>query len=239
MDIDWQAGRVGGIDFERTNELCQEFGFRRLAEQISQLGCQETLAAPQGTYRTVRTPDELLELAEQMSQQTRISLDIRTTSTSARWAEIVGCSFAWREGQACYVPVRAPVGEMQLDPSGTLAALRPILENPAIEKVGQNLKFSLVVLRSVDIALAGIRCDTMVADYLLDPGQRNHDLEDLARRHLKRTTTKLEDLIGTGKKQKRLAELPLPLVAEFVAERADVCLPLGRDFGEKISRSKG
>jgi len=235
IEIDWQAGRVGGIDLGRTNELCQEFGFRRLADQIAQLTVQDAPVAWSVTYRTVTTADELVELAAEMSQQTRLAFDIITTSPSPRWAEIVGYSFAWHEGQAYYVPVRAPDGETQLDPNTTLATLRPIFEDAGIEKAGQDLKSSLAVLRSVDIALAGITCDTMVADYLLDPGQRNHHLDDIAQRYLNHSMTGIQVLVGTGKRQKRLDELPLSQVAGPAAEAADVVFRLARILEEKLA----
>ncbi len=91
----------------------------------------------------------------QMSLQKRISFDTETTHIAPRFAEIVGYSFAWKEGESYYIPVRAPEGETRLDPKQTLAALRPILENPAIEKVGQNLKYDMIVLRTAGVEMRG------------------------------------------------------------------------------------
>ena len=235
VDIDWQAGRVGGIDFELVDELCQEFGFRQLADQISQLAIPEAPSTPVVHCRIVNTQGELTEVAEQLSQQSRIAVDVTTTSTSAGGGDIIGCSFAWIEGEACYVPLRAPAGETPLDPDRVWAVLKPVLESAAVEKVGENLKFSLVALRGVGVALAGISCDTMVADYLLDPGQRNHDLADLARRYLNRITTRLQDLIGTGKNRRGLDDLPLSQAAEFAAERADVAFCLAEILEKQLA----
>jgi len=121
---------------------------------------------------------------QQLSRQQHIVVDTESTSTDPRWAEIVGYSFAWEPGSGYYVPVRAPIGERKLDPQLVLDMLRPVLEDPAIGKIGQNIKYDLIVLRNAGIAMAGVAFDTMVADYLLDPGERNHSLDDLSRRYL-------------------------------------------------------
>ena len=224
--IDWNEGRVAEIDQSAVQSLCQEFGFRRLAERLAGLTTQAEPATAQAEYRTVATLAELDELVQQLSQQSQISIDTETTSTRPRSAEIVGYSFAWQEGDACYIPVRAPEGDPQLDPATVRDALRPVLENPDIQKVGQNLKYDMVVLRSAGIALRGIAFDTMVADYLIVPGERNHSLDDLAARYLDHTTIKISELIGTGKKQKRMDQVPVAQVTPYAAEDAEVPLRL-------------
>ena len=105
-------------------------------------------------------------------------------------------------------------------------ALRPILENPAIAKIGQNLKYDIVVLRSAGIALRGVAFDTMVADYLLDSGERTHNLDHLARKYLAHETIKIDEVIGTGKNQKRMDQAPVAAVGRYAAEDADVPLRL-------------
>ena len=92
---------------------------------------------------------------------------------------MVGCSFCWQAGEAYYLPLRAPAGEPQLDPRAALDALREVLENPAVKKVGQNLKYDMIVLQSAGIKMAGAEFDTMIASYLLDAGERNHSLDEL------------------------------------------------------------
>ena len=137
-----------------------------------------------------------------------------------RWAEIVGISLSWNEQQAYYLPLRGPQGSRLLDPQTTLDALRPVLEDPAIGKLGQNLKYDRIVLRNAGIELAGTPFDTMVASYLLDAGQRNHNLDDLAKRYLHHVTIKIEELIGSGKHQKRMDEVPMPQITDYAAEDA-------------------
>jgi len=224
--IDWSVGRVTETDHEQVQALCREFGFRRLAERLGGLAAKTKTATVPVDYRTVATLDELNELVGKLSEQTQISVDTETTSTLPRFAEIVGYSFAWKDGQAYYVPVRAPAGDPQLDPVTVRDALRSVFENPDIRKIGQNLKYDMVVLRSADIRLRGVACDTMVADYLIVSGERNHSLDDLASRYLGHTTIKISELIGKGKKQKRMDQVPVAQITPYAAEDADVPLRL-------------
>jgi DNA polymerase I len=233
LEIDWRAAAAGKFDPAGAAELFSEFGFHTLTSQMRE---RVKVAAPAFThqYEAITTPERLQWLIDQMSSQTQISIDTETTSLFPRWAEIVGYSFAWKPGQAYYVPVRAPVGEACLDPSQTLAALRPVLENPAIAKVGQNLKYDMIVLRAAGVNLAGVTFDTIVASYLLDAGERVHNLDELAGRYLNHTTTKIGALIGSGKNQKRMDEVPLAEITHYAAEDADVALRLVPLLDEKL-----
>ena len=226
---DWNAGRVGGFDQQRLADLFAEFGFRTLGDRFAKLGgapVAETSSTWDADYQIVDSPAKLADLVQTLSQQSLISVDTETTHVMPRWAEIVGYSFAWAPGSAVYVPVRGPAGETVLDPAATLEALRPVLENPAIAKIGQNLKYDMIVLRSVGVRLAGTTFDTMVASYLLDAGERNHNLDDLATRYLNHTNIKISELIGKGKNQKRMDDVPIAQVGPYAAEDADVPLRL-------------
>ncbi|MBP90923.1 MAG: DNA polymerase I [Planctomycetaceae bacterium] len=234
IEVDWKAGRVGGVDADAASELCREFGFRRLAEQVSRMAAIEAPTEWKADYRTIATEEDLLQLVEAMSRVSRISVDTETTSTNPRWAEIVGYSFAWREGEAYYVPVRAPQGEPQLDPQATLDRLRLLLEDARIEKIGQNLKYDIIVLRNVGVELRGVSFDTMVADYLLVPGERSHSMDDMASRYLNHKTISIKELIGSGKKQIGMAEVPVKQVTDYAAEDADVPLRLATILGKKL-----
>jgi DNA polymerase-1 len=243
IEVDWEAGRIGRFNLEAARELFREFGFRQLSERLTSLAAKmprtelrkEEQAPWDADYRTIATLAELETLVAQMSQQQRISIDTETTSTSPRFAEIVGYSFAWEPGKAYYVPIRAPQGDPQLDAKRALELLRPVLENPAIEKVGQNLKYDVVVLRSAGVKVQGLAFDTMVADYLLSPGERTHDMDDLSRRYLKHETIKIAELIGTGKNQKRMDEVPIGRITDYAAEDADVPLRLRELLGQKLA----
>ena len=240
LAIPWKSARPGHLgvghgDHARARALFEEFGFRRLAERLSDVlgtgyplagrvpseaGTQSVPDAIQPVYRAIDTPEALSALVAEMRRQKRISVDTETTHIWPRWAEIVGISFSWNEQEAYYLPLRGPEGSRLLDPQATLGALRQVLEDPAIGKLGQNLKYDRIVLRNVGIELAGTPFDTMVASYLLDAGQRNHNLDDLAKRYLHHVTIKIEELIGSGKHQKRMDEVPVPQITDYAAEDA-------------------
>ncbi len=236
--IDWDAARVRGVNRQALFELFNELGFRGLKEKFAALPEEEPLEQVPVHYEAIDTPERLAWLVAQLEQQTAFSFDTETTHLWPRWAEIVGYSFAWNDCQGYYVPVRAPAGEPCLDPNETAAALRGVLENPDIAKVGQNLKYDMIVLRSAGIELRGARFDTMVASYLLDAGERNHNLDELALRYLRHRTTKIHELIGTGKDQKRMDEVPLAQVTHYAAEDADVAWRLRAPLAARMKEAE-
>ncbi|MHB8902140.1 MAG: 5'-3' exonuclease H3TH domain-containing protein, partial [Thermoguttaceae bacterium] len=240
VPIDWQGGRVRGVDGEGLSALFRQFNFRALTDKAAALKAETAEPAPgrKPAYRLVDSSGALQALAGELAEQKWISVDTETTHIWPRWAEIVGYSFAWKEDEAWYIPVRAPEGDPCLDPAEVLETLRPILENPSILKIGQNLKYDYVVLRSAGVHLAGIAFDTIVASYLLDAGSRNHNLDELARRYLQHETIKIKDLIGTGKNQRRMDEVPVALVTDYAAEDAIVPVWLRPILERKLAESE-
>lgn len=226
VEIDWARGRLGGFDRERALAIFAEYGFHRFGDQLRQLTVAEAPPAWQAEYHLVNTPAALAEFLAELRKQSCLSLDTETTSVSPTQADLVGLSFAWKPGEAYYLPVRAPAGEPRLDLDAVLAALRPTLEDPAVGKIGQNLKYDLLVLRSAGVRLRGIVFDSMVASYLLDAGERNHNLDELAQRYLHHTTIRIGELIGKGKDQKTMDEVPLQAITDYACEDADVPLRL-------------
>jgi DNA polymerase-1 len=227
VSVDWAAARTGQIDPDRALSLFRGLGFRSLTDRMLALaGVEVEPETWEADYRCVRTQDELAAMVDRMSEAAQISFDVETTHIMPRWAEPVGYALACRPGEAYYVPVRSPDGETCLDPDVVLSALRPLLEEPKIEKIGQNLKYDIIVLRSAGGKLAGVAFDTMLASYLLEAGERNHNLDDLSRRYLEHETIKISSLIGSGKKQKRMDEVPLDEITPYAAEDADVPLRL-------------
>lgn len=234
MDLDWTAGRVGGIDQNAVGELCREFGFRQLAERLANLTVKEAPSEWQAKYETIATLERLEWLVGEIRKAGQVVIDTETTSIHPRFADIVGYSFCWKEGEAYYLPVRAPAGEPQLPRQTVTAHLRELLEDPSIQKIGQNIKYDQIVLRSTGVLLQGVAFDTMVADYILDPGERNHNLDDLAKRYLNHSNITIASLIGTGKKQKQMDEVPVELITQYAAEDADVPLRLERILAKRL-----
>ncbi|HEY2892610.1 MAG TPA: DNA polymerase I [Pirellulales bacterium] len=238
IEIDWEAARVRGVDRARLNELFTHLGFHSLAQKFSALPEQTRAEPAAGTYEAIDSQERLDWLIAELSQQDSFALSLETTHVWPRWAEIVGYAFSFREAEAYYVPVRGPEGTCCFDGPKVLAALRPVLENPAVEKVGRDLKYDMVVLRAAGVQLAGARFDDMVASYLLDAGERKHQLDETSERLLNHKTMPLAELIGSGKNQKGIAEVPLAGIARYAGEQADIALRLRPMLSERLRQSE-
>jgi DNA polymerase-1 len=194
-------------------------------------------------YQLVDTPKEFEAFFKKLAKQKRFAVDIETTSLSPLEADVVGYAFSWKEGEAYYLAVRGPAGAAVLDPAQTLERLRPLLEDAAVAKVNQNIKYDLLVLRGQGVRPAGIAGDPMVADYLLHAGERSHNLEELARRYLNHRVIPITDLIGKKAKNKpqlRMDEVDPGRVATYAGEDADVAWRLcGLLEGELDKASRG
>ncbi len=224
LAIDWRDA-----NFSRRNPLglqskFAEFGFRRFAERlvgnIPMVAVEAQQWLPE--YTTVDTPAKLQWLVSQLRSAKLISLDTETTSTNPRWAEPVGFSFCWEIGKAAYIPLRAPQGCATLSIETVRDALQAILGDTTIPKIGQNIKYDLIVLRQQGIEVRGVVLDTMVADYLIDPGQRDHSLDDLARRYLQHKTTKITELIGSGRDQITMDQVPVDQITDYACQDVDI-----------------
>ena len=178
-------------------------------------------------YQLVDTPDKIQNLVTILQEAKEICLDTETTSTDPIQARLVGLSFSIKEGQGWYVPV--------YENKAALERFRPIYENPNILKVGQNLKYDLQVLLNHGIELQGRMFDTMIAHYLLHPEMR-HGMDYLAEAYLHYQTIHIDELIGTGKKQKSMAELSPEEVYAYACEDADITLRLKNLFAPELEK---
>jgi DNA polymerase-1 len=223
MEIDWEALKIQSPDREALLALCGECGFHGFRNELGPPPEAERAAeAPWvADYRLVDTPESFAAFLDELRRQPRFCVDTETTALDPLRAELVGLSFAWKEGEAYYVAVRGPEGSRHLDATSAMAALRPILEDPAVEKVGQNLKYDMLALHVAGVDLAGPITDTMILSYLLESGERNHNLDQLSQRLLGHTMIPISDLIGKGKAQRRMDEVDVAKVAEYAGEDAD------------------
>ncbi|PQO29994.1 DNA polymerase I [Blastopirellula marina] len=243
IEWDWAQYLVGPTDAKACEAICDEYGFRTLPKQLQALSASEAgevnapvsqLQQDQLDYQTINTLDELRELVTVLAAQTRISIDTETTHTSPRWADLVGISVAWKPGVARYIPIQSPEEDVQLPLDEAIEILRPVLEDPNVKKLGQNLKYDEIVFRGVGVQLAGVDFDTMIAHYLLEAGARSHGLDELARRYLQHETVKISELIGTGKKQILMSQVPLEKVSYYACEDADIPLRLFEILNERL-----
>ena len=155
------------------------------------------------------------------NERKQFVFDTETTNIDVYSAELVGLSFAIKAHEAWYLPMPANREECQKK----LELLRPLFEDESILKIGQNLKYDISMLAQYGIAVKGKMFDTMLAHYLLEPEQR-HNMDYLAEVYLNYITIPIEDLIGKGRQQKTMREVPIELVKEYAAEDADITLQL-------------
>jgi DNA polymerase-1 len=190
-------------------------------------------------YHLVDTSEKFHAFLGQLREQRRVAVDFETTSLEPRRSQLVGLAFSWQAGEAWYLPVRGPEGERRLDETETLAQLRPILENPEVAKVNQNIKYDVTVLRQHGVIVAGVVGDSMVADYLLHAGERSHNIEDLANRYLNHPVIPIADLIGKkGKSQLCMDQVPTARIAEYAGEDADVAWRLCDLLERELQKQK-
>ena len=195
---------------------------------------------PDRVWETIDSPDKFREFLDLSRAQPRFCVDLETTHVDSMRAEIVGWAFSWSSGTGYYIPVRGPVGSALLDPAEVLEALRPVFANPSIEIVNQNIKYDLNVLSRVNFHVESDRLglDPMVGDYLLDAGARSHSLDVLIGKYLGIKSIPISDLIGSGKQQKNMIDIPVEKVAEYASEDADLTLRIADLITERL-KSEG
>ncbi|MDP5070821.1 MAG: DNA polymerase I [Congregibacter sp.] len=201
---------------------------------------QEAASADQH-YVTIFDKATLDEWLARLSAAPLFAFDTETTSLNYMQAEIVGVSFAVQRGEAAYVPLAHsyPGAPAQLDRDAVLAALKPLLEDPARAKLGQNLKYDASVLARYDIHMQGIAFDTMLESYVLDSTGTRHDMDSLALKYLGRSTTHFEDVAGKGAKQITFDQVGIEQAAPYAAEDAEVTLALHETLWPKLQQTPG
>jgi len=177
-------------------------------------------------YRLVDTEEKLAAFLAELKNQKRFAFDTETDDLGAMRSNAVGMSFSWKHGGGFYIPIRGPAGSVHLSPQRVLDAVRGVLEAPEIAKFGHNIKYDLLVMRNAGIELRGIVMDTMVAAFLIDSSRNTYGLDPLAEVYLNFKKIPTTDLLGKGKAQISMRDVPLDRVAVYAAEDADICLRL-------------
>ena len=244
FEFDLAAARFEGVRVDAVRPIFMELGFNRLTEQLESFGEMagppskpaEPARETQADYRLVDTPDALATLAKELARQPVFAFDTETTGLHPVASELVGLSFSWNTGQGCYIPIRSAMGDT-LPLSAVVEAIGPVFADESIKKVGQNLKFDLLVLKQVGVEVAGVSFDTMIASFLLDPLRRSHGMNALARELLDYDPIPITDLIGKGKEQITLDEVDPRRVCEYAAEDAEVTWRLYEVLSKQLAGS--
>lgn len=187
-------------------------------------------------YETILTQAQLDAWLAKLAAAPLVCFDTETTSLEPMQAKIVGLSFSIAPGSATYVPLKHDYFDapQQLDFAETLAKIKPILENPAIKKLGQNLKYDQHVLANHGITLKGIAHDTLLQSYVFE-SHKSHGMDALSERHLGIKTISFEEVAGKGAKQVGFNQVTVEVAAEYAAEDADITLQLHEAMYPQIS----
>ncbi len=263
LGVDFHSLKEKSANHDEIARLFNEFEFKSLIRKAQQIvspataetadmplqeehasSDYETIKTVKHNYRLITDPDELAKLAEKLTHAEVVSMDTETTSVDALAANLVGISFSIKPREAYYVNIADEGGDLFSDAGAArgvsvkdaVRLLKPVFESAKIRKVGQNLKYDMLVLSNYGIRTRGVDFDSMVAAYVLNPDSQ-HNLDALSREHLGYVPVPIEELIGKGKNQKNMREVSPELVAEYSGEDADVALQLTDVLRKKLEKS--
>jgi DNA polymerase I len=251
VTVDYEKFSLKKPDPEALTKVFKEVGFNRLIGQLDLAGgpAEKPEAEPPAAseisnvtpqipevpagerasiksvthhYELIDTPEAFSRFAAELRTQKLFAVDTETTAIDPMRAELVGLSFCWEPYRAFYLPVRSPLGVKHLDMDAVRRELGPVLADENVRKIGQNIKYDLLVLRNARMPLGGIYFDTMVASYCLDPERTSHSLDNMARDFLNYEGIPIEALIGKGRNQLTFDMVDTALAAEYSGEDADI-----------------
>lgn len=237
----WLNEVMNGADSITNNsEQPTKINHYQATPALAQDNSDEALPAIQidrSRYETLLTEADLNRWVEKLKQAKLFALDTETDNLDYMAANLVGISFALENGEAAYLPLQLDYlgAPKTLEKTTALALLKPVLENPAIQKVGQNFKYDLTIFARNGIDVQGVAFDTMLESYVLNSTGR-HNMDDLAKRYLGHQTITFEEIAGKGKNQLTFNQIPLEKAAEYAAEDADVTMKLQQVLWEKLSK---
>lgn len=256
LNLDWHELKIAPPRSDELRRLYQELEFRTQLQSLDHPNHPANLsqaptptATPDAAPVTVTTSDHqwhtildqaaFEQLLSRLQKAERFVIDTETSALDWRQAQLVGLSFALQPHEAFYIPVAHDYlgAPSQLDRAAVLAALQPILENPAIGKIGQHLKYDAHILRNHGIQLRGWHFDTMLASYVLNPTATRHNMDDLAKHYLDYTTITFEDIAGKGVKQLTFNQIELDKAAPYACEDADITYRLYDVLSSKLANT--
>lgn len=237
----WLNEVMNGADSITNNtEQPTKINHYQATPALAQDNSDEALPAIQidrSRYETLLTEADLNRWVDKLNQAKLFALDTETDNLDYMAANLVGISFALENGEAAYLPLQLDYlgAPKTLEKTTALTLLKPVLENPTIQKVGQNFKYDLTIFARNGIDVQGVAFDTMLESYVLNSTGR-HNMDDLAKRYLGHQTISFEEIAGKGKNQLTFNQIQLEQAAEYAAEDADVTMKLQQVLWEKLSK---
>ncbi len=264
FEFDPQWCEFKGLNIAALRPHLQELGFRGLLERVgdgasdtvpsqvkaqaryqpfaeSLFGDDRPAAAPNDlathagcNYALVDSEQKFAAFLKQLRAQKEFAFDTETDDLGAMNSNLIGISFSWQQGTGFYIPVKGPAGCEHLDCDRVLKDLKPIFEDPQIEKVGHNLKYDMLVMRQAGVNVRGVVQDSMISAFLIDSSRPQYGIDRLAEELLKFKKIPTSELIGKGKHQISLDRVALDRVATYASEDADIAWRLSELLGAKL-----
>ncbi len=243
-------------DKTKLSEIFTELGFTRLLTRLGLIPAAENqpvaaISTPVDTqdltgfasvktvghdYKLIDTQKKFDEFLTRLKKQKLFAIDTETTSVNPMWADLVGISFSWRPHEAYYLPVKVPLGQKHLDTSMLVEKLAPILADENIKKIGQNIKYDLLILSNAHLSVKGVYFDTMVASYCLEADRRSHSMNAMAEDFLNYRPIPISALIGKGKNQLTFDMVDTAVAYEYAAEDADITFQLYEYLKDRLEK---
>jgi DNA polymerase-1 len=225
IELTMRAIKLDQPDTQRLLALFRKFDFKSLVNQVA------TRTELEATYQLIDTQEKFHDFMKKLKAAREFVFDFETTGSDPMTAEPIGVSFCWKEAEARYVAFsdRGP-----LTKDYVFGELRQLFEDPAIKKIGQNIKYELLILMNNGIRVGGVAFDTMIASYLLNPSKLNHNLEDISLEYLNHKMISITELIGKGKKQRNMKEVDVQRVCAYSCEDSDVTYRLKNILHKEI-----
>ena len=238
------------IDKDKLYKFLREMEFNRLlSSAISAYGepkltsekdivktDEKQKAIDRKKYYLITNLDEIDSWIKEAEEAGEVAVDTETSSLDPHQADLIGISLSSQIGKACYIPV-GHKSKKNIDKDQTLKKLKPLLEDPSIKKIGQNIKFDFIVLFKHGIKITSME-DTMLMSYVLDSGKNRHNMDTLSEIHLNHKPIAFKDLVGTGKKEINFSFVDLEKAKDYAAEDADVTFRLYKKFNKSLKDEK-
>ncbi|MCZ6684684.1 MAG: DNA polymerase I [Candidatus Dadabacteria bacterium] len=235
--------KYDGFDNDKLREIFQELEFKNLFRELGDEDISGHVNIGEGSvsydnYHLVLSEKDLNKVIAKIKDMGELSIDLETTSPSPMLAEIVGVVLCPAPHESYYVPVAhralTDSSSTQLDLSLVLDKLKPIIESEDISKIGQNLKYEIVVLEKYGLSLNGITFDTMIAAHMIDSSRNSYSLDELSRLYLGHQMISYKDVTGTGKSKIGFDEVELDVARDYASEDADVAMLLSRILAPQL-----
>ncbi len=250
VDRELSEFKLKEIDKDKLYEFLREMEFNRLLSSVISAYGEPNLipknekkenikgAEPinNKNYHLIQNLNEIDEWINEAEEIGEIAVDTETDSLDPHQANLVGISLSTKIGKACYIPV-GHKSKRCLNKKDVLKKIKPLLEDPSIKKIGQNIKFDFIIFYMNGITLNSME-DTMLMSYVLDAGKNRHNMDTLSEIHLNHKPIKFKELVGTGKKEINFSEVEIDKAKDYAAEDADVTYRLYKKFYKSLKSEK-